>query len=211
MLVKIFDNKFIPGIGRGPFEEVSITEQQFGILKRLGINMIKLNKTTSIEKIVRETKPFYENKKNIAKPEIKKEEPIVEDIEEEEIENIDSEIDNIDVSSFESEFSKVKETEIEETVEEESLDIDESLDTEDVEEETEIEETVEEESLDIDESLDTEDVEEETEIEETVEEEIDLEAMTKKQIQDLLTENNIEFDNKLNKTKLIELAETLFD
>jgi hypothetical protein len=185
MLVKIFDNKFIPGIGRGPFEEVSITEQQFGILKRLGINMIKLNKTTSIEKIVRETKPFYENKKNIAKPEIKKEEPIVEDIEEEEIENIDSEIDNIDVSSFESEFSKVKETEIEETVEEESLDIDESLDTEDVEEETEIEETVEE--------------------------EIDLEAMTKKQIQDLLTENNIEFDNKLNKTKLIELAETLFD
>ena len=131
MKVCIFDEGFIPGLGRGPFRTpIEITEDQFGLYKRMGLKIINATKNISMA----ETGVFNRV------PNTEEEIPVI--IEEPEVKK-----------------------EIEETIENNS-----------------VEDIIEEETI----------------------EEIDIDSLTKKELIDILNENQIECNNNMTKSKLKE-------
>jgi len=104
------------------------------------------------------------------------------------VSGLDPNIKTNDVKISPTVKSTIKEDEVEEVV---SVDTTETEDSEDMDEVEPTEVSIEKES----------------EEEETSDDEIDLEAMTKREIISLLNDNGIEVDNKLNKNELINFAE----
>lgn len=75
MLVKIFEDRFVPGIGHGPFNDpISITEDQYRLLKRMGIHVAKIQPSV-VSMGVKAFKETYGNKKIEKAVEV--EEPVV--------------------------------------------------------------------------------------------------------------------------------------
>ena len=137
MKVCIFDEGFIPGLGRGPFRTpIEITEDQFGLYKRMGLKIINATKNISIA----ETGVFNRV------PSTAEEIPII------------------------TEESEIKKEIIEEAIE----------------------------------NNNTEEI-----INEKTDEEIDIDSLTKKELINILNENQIECNNNITKSKLKELVENI--
>ena len=118
MLVKIFENRFVPGIGHGPFNEpISISEEKFRLLKRMGINVVKIQPSV-ISMGPKAFKENYGSKKIEKAPEITN----ATKIEEEKV------INEIKTPIIEEEI----------TVEQNENTIDEIVETEEISEETEV-------------------------------------------------------------------------
>lgn len=184
MKVIIFDEQFIPGLGKGPFTDpIEISEDKFNLYKRLGLKIIDVSKTAPIaESGVRNVQKTKKN--NISS------------LNNEEISIVNKVSktnfpvnDNTSISSKQVEKEEIVEESKSDIIEEPIEESIEDVKTEEILEEEEVEETVVEEKLD--------------------EEEIDLEALTKRELIELLNDNGFEVDPKLNKTKLIEKAEEL--
>jgi len=157
MKVCIYDEGFIPGLGKGPFREpVEITEDKYLIYKQMGLKIIDATKYVSIA----ETGVIN----RVSTP--KKSQPIVEE--------------KVEVA-----------VEVKPVVKEETK-------TEPVIEETKVEEEIKEET--VEEVAEPEDVEE---VEITEEE---LKTYSKKELIELLTDNEIEFDSKATKKDLLAIA-----
>lgn len=135
MLVKIFEDRFVPGIGHGPFNDpISITEDQYRLLKRMGIHVAKIQPSV-VSMGVKAFKETYGNKKIEKAVEV--EEPVV---------KIDDSIkistpiitieDTVTEPIVEDKIDEVVETTEEESIEE-TIEEPETVEEEEIEESTE--------------------------------------------------------------------------
>lgn len=135
MLVKIFEDRFVPGIGHGPFNEpISITEDKYRLLKRMGVHVVKIQPSV-VSMGVKAFKETYGNKKieksvevedsinieNSIESPIPVEETVAEPIVEDKIDEVVEEIETTEDESIKEtieESETVEEEENEETTEE---------------------------------------------------------------------------------------------
>ena len=117
MKVCIYDDGFIPGLGKGPFlQPIEISEDKYKTYKMMGLKIINASKYVSIaetgvvNRMPISTKPTKEEEIKALEEEIKETETVEEVIEEkpvieETIEEIVEEVDEISVEEIES-YSK---------------------------------------------------------------------------------------------------------
>lgn len=135
MLIKIFEDRFVPGIGHGPFNEpISITEDKYRLLKRMGVHVVKIQPSV-VSMGVKAFKETYGNKKieksvevedsinieNSIESPIPVEETVAEPIVEDKIDEVVEEIETTEDESIKEtieESETVEEEENEETTEE---------------------------------------------------------------------------------------------
>ena len=166
MKVVIYDEGFIPGLGRGPFKTpIDISEDKFYLYKQMGLTIIRADKSVPIvESGIRNR--TVTKKENVNIPEVK---------------SVEVEPTVVETPKF---TKKVEVTP--EVVKEEEVSEVETVDeiTPEVVDEPEVEEVSEEEET-----------------------EIDLNALTKRQLVELLTEAGVECNSNMNKATLLALAE----
>lgn len=184
MKAVIYDEGFIPGLGRGPFKTpIEISEDKFFLYKRMGLHIIRADKNVPI------VESGIRNRKRIKKEEyiLPTSEPV-------------KEIQVIPEPVIE-ETTPVEEV-VKETVVEETAPIKEVVEENDDEI---TDDAVEEETTDnvnsLDETID------EIQDEDFEEAEVDLNFLTKKELVSLLTEEGIECNSNMNKATLLKLAE----
>lgn len=135
MLVKIFEDRFVPGIGHGPFNEpISITEDKYRLLKRMGVHVVKIQPSV-VSMGVKAFKETYGNKKieksvevedsikieNSIESSIHVEETVAKPIVEDKIDEVVEEIETTEDESIKETIEEpetVEEEENEETTEE---------------------------------------------------------------------------------------------
>ena len=184
MKAVIYDEGFIPGLGRGPFKTpIEISEDKFFLYKRMGLHIIRADKNVPIvESGIRNRKHNKKEEYTLPTSEPVREIPVIPE-------------------PVVEETAPVEEV-VEETVVEEIAPIEEVVE-ETVDEITN--NAVEEESTDdvnsLDETID------ETQDEDFEEAEVDLNSLTKKELVTLLTEAGVECNSNMNKTTLLKLAE----
>jgi len=210
MKVVIFDDKIVPGLGQGPFlDPIFIPDDKYFLYKRLGYRIVNVSSRTPLVESglknaetyeinisnLNDTERAYINKLTGSNIPMRSSRPITEEIKKDTSVNIIEE-DNTE--------SKTLTTDEEETVEDTSdIIIEEDSTIINEEDSTNIEEeTVE----DFSEEIVEDSIEKENNMEEDTEE-IDLQSLSKRQIISLLEEENIEVDNKMNRTQLIAFAE----
>jgi len=189
MKVVIYDEGFIPGLGRGPFKTpIDISEDKFYLYKQMGLTIIRADKSVPIvESGIRNR--TVTKKENVNIPEVK---------------SVEVEPTVVETPKFTKKVEVTPEVVKEEEVSEvETVDeiTPEVVDEPEVEEVSEEEETVDEITPEV---VDEPEVEEVSEEEET---EIDLNALTKRQLVELLTEAGVECNSNMNKATLLALAE----
>ena len=113
MKVCIFDEGFIPGLGRGPFRTpIEVTEDMYALYKRMGLKVINATKTVSIAEsgvFNRVVKKSNKEEENIAM-----EETVEETTEETTNETVEEEVEET--------TNEVTDETVEEVVEEETTD-----------------------------------------------------------------------------------------
>jgi hypothetical protein len=179
MKVVIYDEGFIPGLGRGPFKTpIEISEDKFFLYKRMGLHIIRADKNVPIvESGIRNRKHIKKEEYTLPTSEPVKENPVIPEPVVEE---------TIPVEEVVEETIPVEEA-VEETIDEITDDAVKEETTDDV---NSLDETIDE--------IQDEDFEEA---------EVDLNSLTKKELVTLLTEEGIECNSNMNKTTLLKLAE----